>query len=79
MEFPVRALIAGIEVTTAVRSTKTKLAFARMKWGINEIEIIPAAGSSNAEKNNKDSVIDMVYPLYTQLFFFASGDLQWIP
>jgi hypothetical protein len=47
-----------------------------MKWGINEIEIIPAAGSSNAEKNNKDSVIDMVYPLYAQLFFCFPGDLQ---
>ena len=79
MEFPVRALIAGTEDTTAVRSTKTKLAFARMKWGINEIDKIPAIGNSKAEKNNKDAVIDMVYPLYTQLFFFASGDLQWIP
>ena len=79
MKFPVRALTAGTEVTTAVRSTKTKLAFARMKWGINEIVIMPTTGNSKAEKNNKDSVIDMVYPLYTQLFFFASGDLQWIP
>jgi hypothetical protein len=78
-EFPVRALIAGTEVTRAVRSTKTKLAFARMKWGMNEIVIMPATGNSKAEKNNKDSVIDMVYPLYVQLFFCLPGDLQGIP
>jgi hypothetical protein len=50
-----------------------------MKWGMNEIVIMPATGNSKAEKNNKDSVIDMVYPLYVQLFFCLPGDLQGIP
>lgn len=78
MELPVRALIAKTEVTVPVRSTKTRLAFARMKWGISEKETIPASGNRNAEKTNKDSVIDMVYPLYSNSCCF-SGDLQQVP
>ena len=59
MVFPDNALTAGMEVTTAINSTKTKLAFALIEGEKNGMEMIPTIGSSKDKKSNKESVIDI--------------------
>ena len=52
MVFPDNALTAGIEVTTAISSTKAKLAFALIEGERNGIEVIPAISSSEDKKSS---------------------------
>ena len=56
---PVKAITAGTDVTVATKRTNIKLAFALTECGRNKIKIIPATGKNKAERNNKDSVIDI--------------------
>lgn len=62
--FPVNAFTAGMEVITAITSTKIKLAFALIECGSNGMEIIPAIGNPKAKERNKKSGINILYRSY---------------
>lgn len=65
--------MAGTDVTTAIRSTKTKFAFERIECGMNGIEIMPANGKRKDKNKNEDSVmicnVQLVYSSFS-LFSF---------
>jgi hypothetical protein len=47
--FPVNTFIAGMDVTTAIASTKIKLTLPLIESGNNGMEMIPAIGNSKAK------------------------------
>jgi hypothetical protein len=48
-----------MDVITAIKRTKIKLAFDRIECGRNGIEIIPAMGNTKDKKSNKGFVINI--------------------
>lgn len=56
---PVNVFTARTDVIVATKRTNIKLAFALMECGRNKIKIIPATGINKAERNNKNSIIDI--------------------